>query len=88
MCLGIPWRIVEITLTDAEGLMRMGKVDFGGVSREVCLAYVPEAQEGEYVIVHAGFAISLLDEAEARETIELLVESGILAEELGARLVS
>ena len=88
MCLGIPGRIVEITLTDAEGLMRMGKVDFGGVSREVCLAYVPEAQEGEYVIVHAGFAISLLDEAEARETIELLVESGILAEELGARLVS
>ena len=88
MCLGIPGRIVEITLTDAEGLMRMGQVDFGGVSREVCLAYVPEAQEGEYVIVHAGFAISLLDEAEARETIELLVESGILAEELGARLVS
>jgi hydrogenase expression/formation protein HypC len=87
MCLGIPGRIVEITATDAEALMRMGKVDFGGVAREVCLAYVPEADVGDYVIVHAGFAISQLEEAEARETIELMVEAGILGEELGTQLV-
>ena len=75
MCLGIPGRIVE---TGPEGLMRMGKVDFGGVAREVCLAYVPEAQVGDYVIVHVGFAISQLDEVEAQETISLMVEIGIL----------
>jgi hydrogenase expression/formation protein HypC len=79
MCLGIPGRIIE---TDDGGLMRMGKVDFGGVTREVCLAYVPEAQVGDYVIVHIGFAISQLDEDEARETFELLIESGILEGEL------
>ncbi|HHN94104.1 MAG TPA: HypC/HybG/HupF family hydrogenase formation chaperone [Anaerolineae bacterium] len=76
MCLGIPGRIVE---TDDNGLMRMGKVDFGGVTREVCLAYVPEAQVGDYVIVHVGFAISTIDETEAQETLDLMVESGILA---------
>jgi hydrogenase expression/formation protein HypC len=75
MCLGIPGQIVEI---GPEGLMRMGKVDFGGVVREVCLAYVPEAQLGDYVIVHAGFAISQLDEEEAQETLKLIVEVGIL----------
>ena len=87
MCLGIPGRIVEITSTDAEALVRMGKVDFGGIAREICLAYVPEADVGDFVIVHAGFAITQLDEAEARETIELMVEAGILGEELGAQLV-
>lgn len=81
MCLGIPGRIVEIAEASTGGLMRMGKVDFGGVSREVCLAYVPEAQVGDYVIVHVGFAISRLDEAEAQETLKLMVESGILGEE-------
>jgi hydrogenase expression/formation protein HypC len=75
MCLGIPARIVEISGQD---LMRMGKADFGGVAREVCLAYTPEAQVGDYVIVHAGFAISVLDEAEAHETLRLLREAGIL----------
>jgi len=68
--------------------MRMGRVDFGGVIREVCLAYVPEAQIGDYVIVHVGFAISQLDEDEAQETIRLLVESGILEEELGTQLAA
>lgn len=76
MCLAIPGQIVEI---GPDGLMRMGKVDFGGVIREVCLAYVPEAGVGDFVIVHVGFAISQLDEAEAQETLELMVESGILA---------
>jgi len=62
--------------------MRMAKVDFGGVIREVSLAYVPEADLNDYVIVHAGFAISRVDEAEAQETLDLLVESGILEEGL------
>ena len=77
MCLGVPGRIIE---TQDGGLMRMGKVDFGGISREVCLAYVPEASTGDFVIVHAGFAISQVDEAEAQETLDLMVESGILEE--------
>jgi len=82
MCLGIPGRIIEIT---ENGLMRMGKVDFGGVVRDVCLAYVPEAQVGDYVIVHVGFAISQIDEAEAQGTLELMAEVGILeSEEVGA----
>jgi hydrogenase expression/formation protein HypC len=75
MCLGIPGRVIE---TNDSALMRMGKVDFGGVVREVCLAYVPEAQVGDYVIVHVGFAISQLDEQEAQETLKLLAEAGIL----------
>ncbi len=79
MCLGIPGRIVE---TQGGELTRMGKVDFGGIVREVSLAYVPEADVGDFVIVHAGFAISQVDEAEAQETLDLLVESGILDEEL------
>ncbi len=80
MCLGIPGKIVEITETENE-LMPMGKVDFGGIIRETCLAYVPDAQIGDYVIVHTGFAISQLDEAEAQETLQLLVESGLLSAE-------
>lgn len=59
--------------------MRMGKVDFGGIVREVCLAYVPEAQVGDWVIVHVGFAISRLTEEEAQETLHLLGE--VLAQE-------
>jgi hydrogenase expression/formation protein HypC len=82
MCLGIPGQIVDI---GPEGLMRMGKVDFGGIVREVCLAYVPEVQIGDYVIVHVGFAISQLDEQEAQETLKLMVESGILEGELDAQ---
>jgi len=79
MCLGVPGRIIEVQGGD---LMRMGKVDFGGIAREVSLAYVPEAVIGDFVIVHAGFAISQVDEKEARETLDLLVEAGILEEEL------
>jgi len=71
MCLGIPGRITAIF--EEEGI-RMGKVDFSGVSRTVCLAYLPEAQEGDYAIVHAGFAISRVDEGEARKTLALLQE--------------
>ncbi len=80
MCLGIPGKIVEIYET---GGLKMGKVDFGGVIRETCLAYVPEAQVGDYTIVHVGFALNLIDEAEAQKTLELLDEIGVLGEELG-----
>ena len=61
----------------------MAKVDFGGVFREACLNYVPEAQVGEYCIIHVGFAISLLSESDAMETLELLREMGGFEEEIG-----
>jgi hydrogenase expression/formation protein HypC len=69
MCLGVPGKIVEVF--SANGLS-MGKIDFGGVIREVCLAYVPEAKPGDYAIVHVGFALNLISESEAQETLELL----------------
>ena len=87
MCLAVPGRVVEIT-ENQEALMRMSKVDFGGISREVCLAYVPEAQVGDYVIVHAGFAISQIDAAEAEETLSLLVEAGIVEEETKQQILA
>ena len=65
MCLGIPGKVIEIY--DSGGL-KMGKVDFGGVVRETCLAYVPEIEIGDYTIIHGGFAISQLSEEEAQET--------------------
>ena len=78
MCLGIPGRIVE--LRRAEGLP-MGVVDFGGVRREVCLSYVADdAKVGDYAIVHVGFAISLVDEAEAKRTFNVLREMSQLDE--------
>ena len=78
MCLGIPGRLVE--LKDDEGL-RTGVVDFGGVRRDVCLAYVAdEVGLGDYVIVHVGFAISKVDEEEARRTFEALREMSQLDE--------
>ena len=78
MCLGIPGRIVE--LRNDTGLA-MGVVDFGGVRREVCLSYVEnEAVLGAYVIVHVGFAISVVDEAEARRTFEVLRDMSQLDE--------
>jgi hydrogenase expression/formation protein HypC len=83
MCLGIPGRITEI---QPDGLMPMGKVDFGGAIREVCLAYVPEAAVGDYVVVHVGFAISMINEEEARTSFELMKEAGILDQEWGTSL--
>ena len=77
MCLGIPGKIVETY--DAHDL-RMAKVQFGGIRREACLQYVPRAQVGEYVVVHVGFAITLLNEEEAMRTYRLLEEMGQLAE--------
>jgi len=78
MCLGIPGRILDTR--DDRGLL-MGTVDFGGVRREVCLAYVaPDIAPGDYVVVHVGFAISRVDEAEARRTFEVLREMSQLEE--------
>lgn len=80
MCLGVPGRIVE--RYEKSGL-QMAKVDFGGVFREACLTYVPEAQVGEYCVIHVGFAISVLSESEAMETLELLKQIGSFEEEIG-----
>ena len=80
MCLGVPARIEEIYQKDG---LKMARVDFGGVFREVCLDYVPEANVGEYCIIHVGFAISLLSETEAKETLALLNEIASIEEELG-----
>ena len=77
MCLGVPARIEEIFEKDG---LKMARVDFGGASREVCLDYVPEARVGEYCIIHVGFAISLLGEAEAQETLALLNEIAAMDE--------
>ena len=78
MCLGIPGRVTEIR---DDGTLPMGMVDFGGVRREVCLAYLTdEVAVGDYVIVHVGFAISKVDEEEARRTFEVLKEMSELDE--------
>ncbi len=82
MCLGVPGKIVEV---HEVGGLRMGKVDFGGVTKEACLAYVPEAQIGDYTIIHVGFAISRLTEEEAQDTLALLREAGELEKELGTQ---
>lgn len=78
MCLAVPGKVISIRGEDP--LARMGRVDFGGVVREASLAYVPEVQVGDYVIVHVGFAISKVDEAEARKVFEYLEQMGELAE--------
>jgi len=80
MCLGIPGKIVEVY--ESLGL-RMAKIDFGGVIREACLETLPEAQVGNYTIVHAGFALNLLSEEEALETLDILREMASLDDELG-----
>jgi hydrogenase expression/formation protein HypC len=76
MCLGVPGKIIAVQ----EGDLRRGKVAFGGVVREVCLEYVPEAGEGDWVVVHVGFAIARIDEAEAQRVFAYLAEIGDLAE--------
>jgi hydrogenase expression/formation protein HypC len=85
MCLAVPGKIVEIN--EKNGL-HMAKVDFGGIFREACLEYVPEAQVGEYCIIHVGFAISLLSESEAMETLDLLKQISDIEEELGPETVT
>ena len=78
MCLGVPGKIVQIDENPTG--MTMGRVNFGGILKEVCLAYVPEAQVGDYVVVHVGFAISCIDEAEAQEVFRFLAEMEELTE--------
>ena len=80
MCLGVPGKITEIY--EKHGT-RMGKVDFDGIVKEACLAYVPEIEVGDYTIIHVGFAISKLDERSAQESLALFRELGTLEEELG-----
>jgi hydrogenase expression/formation protein HypC len=79
MCLAVPGKIVEIEGSD-DPLSRMGRVDFGGVSKKVALAYVPDVQVGEYVLVHVGFAIGKVDEEEAQKVFEYLREMDELGE--------
>ena len=79
MCLGVPGKVTADRRRTPLG-MTMGTVSFGGITKEVCLAYVPEVQVGDYVIVHVGFAISQIDEEEASEVFETLREMGELGE--------
>jgi hydrogenase expression/formation protein HypC len=76
MCLGIPGEI----LSAADGELRTGRVAFGGIVKEVCLAYVPEARVGDFVVVHAGFAITVIDPAAAARVFSYLDEIGVTAE--------
>jgi hydrogenase expression/formation protein HypC len=80
MCLAVPGKIVEAVNV---GFSRVAKVQFGGVARQIYLDFVPEAQPGDYVLVHVGFAISRIEEEEALRTYELLRQIGALAEDEG-----
>lgn len=84
MCLAIPGRVEEIS---DDGLIKIGRVNFGGVVKRVCLDYVPEIAVGDYAIVHVGFAISKVDEATAQETLEAFRAMGVLDEELASEEV-
>jgi len=77
MCLAVPGKLLSIT---GEDVLRSGSVSFGGINKQVSLAYVPEAKVGDYVIVHVGFAISIVEESEARQTFEYLKQMGELEE--------
>lgn len=79
MCLGIPGKIIELY---EQGGLKMAKVDFGGAVREACMEAAPDAKIGEYAIIHAGFALNILSEEDALETLRLLNELGQLTEEL------
>ena len=85
MCLGVPGKIVDLY---EKGGLKMAKVDFGGIFREACLDYVDEVKVGDYCIIHVGFAISVLSESEAMETLELLRQIGAIEEELGPETAS
>lgn len=80
MCLAVPGRVISVA--ERDGTL-MANVDFGGVTRDVCLQYIPDVAVGEYVVVHVGFAIQRLDEASAQETLANFEKLGILEEEFG-----
>jgi len=85
MCLAIPGKILTSEISNG---IRVGRVQFGGISREACLDFVPEAVVGDYVIVHVGFAISVVDREEAKRSYELLQSMGVLDGELKSDLES
>jgi len=80
MCLAVPGQIVDVR---EESGTRMATIDFDGIRKEICLAYLPDIEVGDYAIVHVGFAISRIDEKSALETLAMFREIGILEEELG-----
>ena len=80
MCLAVPGRVEEISEKDG---VRMGRVNFDGIAKDVCLAYVPDIIVGEYTIVHVGFALTKIDEESAQKTLATFREMGLLEEELG-----
>lgn len=80
MCLAVPGKIVSVR--EDRGT-RMATVSFDGIEKEICLAYLPDIEVGDYTIVHVGFAISKIDEASALETLQMFKDLGILEEELG-----
>ena len=80
MCLAVPGRIVEIR---QERGTRMATVDFAGIRKDVCLAYLPDVEVGAYALVHVGFAIARVDEASAKETLAMFQAIGLLEDELG-----
>ena len=80
MCLGIPGKVLEIAASEQDGAPRMGKVEFGGITKDICLAYLPEVEVGDYVLVHVGFAISKIDEEEAAEIFSYIQQIGEMSE--------
>ena len=78
MCLGIPGKVIELYQSNG---MKMAKVDFGGVIKEACMEYLPEVKLGDYTIIHVGFGLNILDEQEARETLDLLKQIDALGDE-------
>ena len=78
MCLAVPGKLISVD--ESPSLMRSGRVNFGGIIKEVSLAYVPEAKLGDYVLVHVGFALSIVDEVEANQVFEYLKKMDELAE--------
>ncbi|MBZ5534285.1 MAG: HypC/HybG/HupF family hydrogenase formation chaperone [Acidobacteriia bacterium] len=81
MCLAVPGRVEQVW---EDGGTRMGKVNFGGIVKNVCLAYVPEVVVGDYTIVHVGFAISRIDEESAQKTLQTFRDLGVLDDEFGS----
>ena len=79
MCLAIPGKVISVEFNDLQGV-KTGKVSFGGIVKNVCLEYVPEAQVGDYVLVHVGFALSRVNEEEAQRTYKILEELNQLGE--------
>ncbi len=79
MCLGVPGKILDIYIS---GTLQMAKIDFGGVVREACVEAIPEARVGDWTIIHAGFALNLMSEEEAQETLDALRELALIDEEI------